>query len=247
MGSLSLLHGVFPTQRSNLGFPHCRRILYQLSHKGSPRILEWVPYPFSRRSSQHRNRTRVSCIAGGFFTNWAIREALEHQQGFQNWVTLDIFYVSWKWNILELKQYDMLNVKIMNYDHIYFASLDRIIFLCIMRCPPFSSMTYFLCSIATLVLSFVYLFIQSLIQQTLLSSSPIVLDVLRTKRWKKQCTCFVPMRLSLCSAAIKVGALPLNVCGAFNFFFCFYWLFRLSKYGVIHSVWWIQENKCSRS
>ena len=39
------------------------------------RILEWVTYPFSSRSSRPRNRTGVSCIAGGFFTNWAIREA----------------------------------------------------------------------------------------------------------------------------------------------------------------------------
>ena len=39
------------------------------------RILEWVAYPFSSISSRPRNRTRVSCIAGGFFTNWAIREA----------------------------------------------------------------------------------------------------------------------------------------------------------------------------
>ena len=50
------------------------QILYQLSHKGSPRILEWVAYPFSSRSSQPRSRTGVSCIAGGFFTNWAIRK-----------------------------------------------------------------------------------------------------------------------------------------------------------------------------
>ena len=55
--------------------PHCRRILYQLSHKGSPGILEWVAYPFSRGSSQPRNQIRVSCIADGFFTSWAIREA----------------------------------------------------------------------------------------------------------------------------------------------------------------------------
>ena len=58
------------------GCPHCRWILYQLSHQGSPRILEWVAYPFSSRSSWSRNQTRVSCIAGGFFTNWAIREGL---------------------------------------------------------------------------------------------------------------------------------------------------------------------------
>ena len=73
--SLSLLQGIFLTQRSNPGLPHCRWILYQLSHKGSPRILEWVAYPFFGRSSQPRNSTRVSCTAGGFFTNWAMRES----------------------------------------------------------------------------------------------------------------------------------------------------------------------------
>ena len=38
------------TQGSNLGRLHCRWILYRLSHQGSPRILEWVTYPFSRVS-----------------------------------------------------------------------------------------------------------------------------------------------------------------------------------------------------
>ena len=33
------------------------------------RILEWVAFPFSRGSSQLRDQTRVSCIAGGFVTN----------------------------------------------------------------------------------------------------------------------------------------------------------------------------------
>ena len=74
MGSLSLLQGIFPTQGSNPSVPCCRQILYQLSHKESPRILEWVAYPFSTGSSQPRNQTRVSCITGVFFTNWAIRE-----------------------------------------------------------------------------------------------------------------------------------------------------------------------------
>ena len=32
------------------------------------RILEWVAIPFSRGSSQPRDQTSVSCIAGGFFT-----------------------------------------------------------------------------------------------------------------------------------------------------------------------------------
>ena len=76
VGSLSLLQGIFPTQGSNSGLLHCRRILYQLSHKGSPRILEWIAYLFSKGSSWPRDRTMVSCIAGGFFTNWVIKEAL---------------------------------------------------------------------------------------------------------------------------------------------------------------------------
>ena len=75
VGSLSLLQEIFSNQGSNPGLPHCRRILYQLSHKGSPRTLEWVAYPFSRGSSRPKNWTEVSCIAGRFFTNWAIREA----------------------------------------------------------------------------------------------------------------------------------------------------------------------------
>ena len=36
MGSLSLLQGIFPTQGLNPGLPHCRWILYQPSHKGTP-------------------------------------------------------------------------------------------------------------------------------------------------------------------------------------------------------------------
>ena len=54
-GSLSLLQGIYPTQRLNPGLPPCRRILHQLSHQGSPRILEWVAYPFSSGSSWPRN------------------------------------------------------------------------------------------------------------------------------------------------------------------------------------------------
>ena len=142
--SLSLVQGIFPTQGSNPGLSHCRWILYQLSHKGSPkywsgwpflsprdlsdpgielrssalqvdslqsepwrnpkmqwgevkvaqscptlcdpmdytvheilqaRTLEWVVFPFSRGSSQPRDWTQVSHIAGRFFTSWAIREA----------------------------------------------------------------------------------------------------------------------------------------------------------------------------
>ena len=41
-----------------------------------PRILEWVAFPFSWGASQPRNQTQISHIAGGFFTNWAMKEAL---------------------------------------------------------------------------------------------------------------------------------------------------------------------------
>ena len=48
VGSLSLLQGIFPTQgifltqESNPGIPHCRWILYQSSHKGSPSSIRYV-------------------------------------------------------------------------------------------------------------------------------------------------------------------------------------------------------------
>ena len=73
VGCHALLQGIVPTQGSNPGLPNCRWILYHLSHQGSPRILDWVAYPFSRGSSWPKNRTRVSCIVGRFFPNWAMR------------------------------------------------------------------------------------------------------------------------------------------------------------------------------
>ena len=69
MGSYSLLQGIFPIQGSNPGLPRCGQILYQLSHKGSPRMLEQVAYPFSREFFPPRNKTEVSSIAGGFLTD----------------------------------------------------------------------------------------------------------------------------------------------------------------------------------
>ena len=56
MGSLSLLQGIFQTQVSNPSLPYCRRILYQLSHNWSPRILEWVAFLFSSGSSQQNEK-----------------------------------------------------------------------------------------------------------------------------------------------------------------------------------------------
>ena len=78
VGSHSLLQGFFLAQGLNPGLPHCRRFLYQMSHKGSPRILEWVAIPFSRGSSQLRDGTEISHIEHRFFTSWATRKAREY-------------------------------------------------------------------------------------------------------------------------------------------------------------------------
>ena len=80
-GLPALLHRICPTQGRNPGPPHCRWILYHLSHWGSPWIQ--VAYSFSRVTFQCRNWTRSSWTASGFFTNWATREALfPHSQGY---------------------------------------------------------------------------------------------------------------------------------------------------------------------
>ena len=102
VGSLSLIQGIFPTQASDPGLPHCRLILYQLSHKGSPRILASIAYPFSRGSSWPRNWTRVSCTAGIFFTNWAIREAqeMEGKLKFQLHLNVDGTHIRYLWKFL---------------------------------------------------------------------------------------------------------------------------------------------------
>ena len=45
------------------------------------RVLEWIAFAFSRGSSQPRDQTQLSHIAGGFFTSWATREAQEYWSG----------------------------------------------------------------------------------------------------------------------------------------------------------------------
>ena len=65
VGSLSLLQGIFRTQRSNPGFPHCRRILYQPSHQASLHLL----FQGSLSSTPHFTRFLLFSSAGKpFFT-----------------------------------------------------------------------------------------------------------------------------------------------------------------------------------
>ena len=57
VGSLSLLQGIFPTQGSNPGLLYCRRILYQLSHQGSPEChAAW-----SKKYVQLKIKERFGC------------------------------------------------------------------------------------------------------------------------------------------------------------------------------------------
>ena len=105
VGCHALLQGVFPSQGWNPGLPYCWRILYQLSHQGSSRILEWVAHPFSRGSSWPRNRTGVSCIAGRFFTSWVTSNILSFKsKGQKQYAQMRIWQwlEDWKWDHLSL-------------------------------------------------------------------------------------------------------------------------------------------------
>ena len=59
----------------------CNPMVYTVQGILQARILEWVAIPFSRGSSQSRDRTHISHIAGGFFTSWATREAQPYKRG----------------------------------------------------------------------------------------------------------------------------------------------------------------------
>ena len=62
------------------------------------RILEWIAISFSRGSSQPRDRTQVSRIAGRFFTSWATGEALWNSENYKmkptsaSWMEVVIFF-----------------------------------------------------------------------------------------------------------------------------------------------------------
>ena len=60
VGCHALLQGILPTQELNPGLPHCRQILYQLSHQGTPRILAQKSKLFFN-FMQQRNFAFTSC------------------------------------------------------------------------------------------------------------------------------------------------------------------------------------------
>ena len=78
----SSVHGIFQARVLEwIAISFCRGSFWPrdqtwISHTtADPLPSQSSLFPFSRVSSQPRNQTGVSCIAGGFFTNWAIREA----------------------------------------------------------------------------------------------------------------------------------------------------------------------------
>ena len=64
------------------------------------RILKWVAFPFSRWSSQPRDQTHVSHIAGGFFTSWATREAPKETWQFQVLSIFTVYKINFGENLL---------------------------------------------------------------------------------------------------------------------------------------------------
>ena len=126
VGCHALLQGIFPTQGSNPDLLNCGQFLYHLSHQGSPKMLEWVAYPFSRGPSWPRNQTRVSCIAGRFLISWATREDPKAFIELQFW---NNFILSGK-EVLKIRQtLPMYNTKIpqiLLFYHICFIILISI-------------------------------------------------------------------------------------------------------------------------
>ena len=74
------------------------------------RILEWVAVPFSMESSQPRDQTQVSCIAGSFFTIWVIREDLSGLE-FHKYINLPTFLYIKKLPIIVIQTFASANLR----------------------------------------------------------------------------------------------------------------------------------------
>ena len=85
VGCHALLQGIFPIQGLNLGLPHCRRILYHLSHQGSPRMLESLFLLQGIVPTQELNWGLLHCRH--------ILYELSYQGSFQNcWTFIKVFF-----------------------------------------------------------------------------------------------------------------------------------------------------------
>ena len=105
LGSLSFLQGIFPTQGSNPGLPHCRQILYQLSHKGSPKILSHSVMSDSLQShglyspwNSPGQNTRVGShsLLQGIFSTQGLNPGILHCR----WILYQLNHQESPWTIL---------------------------------------------------------------------------------------------------------------------------------------------------
>ena len=117
------------------------------------RILEWLAFPFSKGSSQPRDQTRVSRIAGGFFTSWATREVSRKEQKFRSLKLIGNFMDQLeKRNRADLYPSFLLNHAVRNVAcnnllrSISFAVFTVFLFLCHVGLnktdPPFCYLTH---------------------------------------------------------------------------------------------------------
>ena len=106
------------------------------------RILEWVAISFSRGSSQPRNRTQVSFIAGRFFTNWAMREVNSHnhsQLSIHKMQGRDMIRLSNVIENLSINMWKLRNSSKLSWPHRW--SFHWHALLAIFYCPSFDAPT----------------------------------------------------------------------------------------------------------
>ena len=91
------------------------------------RILEWVAFPFSRGSSQTRDQTQISCIAGRFFTSWATREFQEYSSGLPALLQGIFLTQESNWGLLHCR-WILYQPSYQEWPSIY-LSIDQLIYL----------------------------------------------------------------------------------------------------------------------
>ena len=84
--SHSLLQGILPTQGSNPGLPHCKQMLYQLSHKGSQRMHRSV-----KAVVPNLNGTRCEFLRNNFSMDWVVLRVL---WGWYKHITFIVHFIS---------------------------------------------------------------------------------------------------------------------------------------------------------
>ena len=105
VGSLSLLQGIFPTQESNPGLLHCRWLLYQLRHKGSPEDIKerWQEYTEELYKKDLHNPDNHNSVITHLETDilecevmWALESITTNKASGSNGVPVELFQIL-KW------------------------------------------------------------------------------------------------------------------------------------------------------